>query len=142
MSTEIINVLNYICEKLGIAIDWTVENAMPQAMDILGRYRLFSLVSIGIWVAIKLCLIIATIIVFVKALKAYVKVNATNENNFWWYKSGSYTWVTGIGVTLMMIFGAVGLISLVSFFMDISEMLRWIFVPEIKYLELLKSYVQ
>lgn len=30
MSEEIIKVLDYICEQLGIAIDWTAENVWPQ----------------------------------------------------------------------------------------------------------------
>lgn len=47
MSQEIINVLNYLGEQLGIAIDWTSENIWPQVMDILGRYRLFEIISIS-----------------------------------------------------------------------------------------------
>ena len=48
MSQEIINVLNYLGEQLGIAIGWTSENVWPQVMDILGRYRLFELATTGI----------------------------------------------------------------------------------------------
>lgn len=29
MSTEIIKILDAICDKFGIAIDWTSQNAMP-----------------------------------------------------------------------------------------------------------------
>ena len=45
MSQEIINVLNYLGEQLGIAIDWTFENVWPQVMDILERYRLLEIVG-------------------------------------------------------------------------------------------------
>ena len=53
MSQEIINVLNYLGEQLGIAIDWSSENVWPQVMDILGRYRLFELATTGIWLVIE-----------------------------------------------------------------------------------------
>lgn len=37
-SQEIINVLNYLCQKFGIVIDWTSENVMPYLEDLCGRY--------------------------------------------------------------------------------------------------------
>ena len=58
MSQEIINVLNYLGEQLGIAIDWSSENVWPQVVDILGRYRLFELVTTGIWLVIELAMLI------------------------------------------------------------------------------------
>ena len=35
MSEEIIKVLDYLGEQLGIVIDWSSENVWPQVMDIL-----------------------------------------------------------------------------------------------------------
>lgn len=54
MSQEIINVLEYIGGKLGIALDWTSENIWPQVLDILGRYRILQIVISGIWLAVAL----------------------------------------------------------------------------------------
>ncbi len=45
MSQEIITVLEYIGEKLGIAIDWTAENVMPQVLAVLSRYRILEIVE-------------------------------------------------------------------------------------------------
>ena len=33
-SEQIIEVLNALCEKFGIAIDWTAENVMPYLTDL------------------------------------------------------------------------------------------------------------
>ena len=64
MSQEIINVLNYLGEQLGIAIDWSSENVWPQVMDILGRYRLFELATTSIWLVIELAMLIFAALAF------------------------------------------------------------------------------
>lgn len=38
MSSEIIEVLNAICEKLGFAADWSTQNILPQFYDLIDRY--------------------------------------------------------------------------------------------------------
>lgn len=38
MSEEIIKVLDAVCDKIGIAVDWSAENITPQMMDLFKRY--------------------------------------------------------------------------------------------------------
>ena len=142
MSAEIINVLNYICEKLGIAIDWTAENVMPQITDVLSRYRLFALASTGIRMIIELCVIITALVVFTKAINAYIKFDATHEDNFWWEKMSYGNEPTELACILMIIFAIVGIACIIFFSINVREMLKWFFVPEVKYLEMLKNYIQ
>ena len=37
-SQEIINVLDYLCNKFGIAIDWTSENVIPYIEELCERF--------------------------------------------------------------------------------------------------------
>ena len=37
MSEQIIQVLDYLCEKFGVAIDWTSQNLKPQ-IETLGKH--------------------------------------------------------------------------------------------------------
>ena len=140
MSQEIINVLNYLGEQLGIAIDWSSENVWPQVMDILGRYRLFELVSIGFWLIMEVIMVICAFLLLKKMAKEYMKIKANNEDNFWWhknyYKSNE---LTGFGWALFIISIILGVTSVISIPTDIGEMLKWLIVPEIKYLEMLKG---
>ena len=71
MSEEIINVLNYLGEQIGIAIDWTSQNVMPQVMDILGRYRLFEIAKISFELITGFVFIIIGIILIRKIIKGY-----------------------------------------------------------------------
>ena len=139
MSQEIINVLNYLGEQLGIAIDWTAENVWPQVMDILGRYRLLEIISTAMWILVEIATLVFALIVAVKCIKANGKIRATQEDNFWWYKGYSSTWMTGAGTILTIAAAFFGLCSLSMIPIDIGDLLRWAIVPEIQYLEILKG---
>lgn len=59
-SQEIINVLDYLCRKFGIVIDWTSENIMPYLEDLCGRY-----IEYEIYTSVAYCVILAAIVVVV-----------------------------------------------------------------------------
>lgn len=63
-SSEIISVLDYLCEKLGVAVDWTSENAMPYLEDLcvkLVNYEIYtSIFSIVLWLTVIIVSIVAT----------------------------------------------------------------------------------
>lgn len=139
MSQEIINVLNYLGEQLGIAIDWSSENVWPQIMDILGRYRLLGIVSSCLWIVVQAAFIVYALVVFVKCFKASVKIKVTKQDNFWWYSAYSANWISNAGAVLLIIAGFFGLTSLCILPIEVGDLLRWIIVPEIEYLEMLKG---
>ena len=139
MSQEIINVLNYLGEQLGIAIDWSSENIWPQVMDILGRYRLMEIVYSCLWIIIQSAFIVYALVVFVKCFKASVKIKVTKQDNFWWYSAYSANWMSNAGAVLLIIAGIFGLTSLCILPIEVGDLLRWIIVPEIEYLEMLKG---
>lgn len=141
MSQEIIDVLNYLGEQLGIAIDWTSENVWPQVMDILGRYRVFELISTGCWLLADTVVAIISILVFRNMIKECLKFKSTKEDNLWW-RSTYYSYdLTVFGWILAIVFAFLGVLSIVSIPIDTGELLRWFIIPEIEYLEMLKGLV-
>lgn len=60
LSQEIINVLNYMCQKFGIAIDWTSENVMPYLEDLCGRYIEYEIYMSIAWCAIFVAIVIGS----------------------------------------------------------------------------------
>ena len=139
MSQEIINVLNYLGEQLGIAIDWTSENVWPQVMDILGRYRLFELVSTGFWLIMEVVMVFGVFLILKRMAKDYMKIKADQKDNFWWRRRYGDNELTGFGRALLIISLLLGVISVISIPIDINEMFKWFIIPEIKYLEMLKG---
>lgn len=139
MSQEIINVLEYLSNQLGIAIDWTSENVWPQVMDILGRYRLFELATTGIWLVAEVVMVVVAFFVLKSMAKDYMKIKKTKEDNFWWHKNYYGNELSGFGWALFIVSVIFGVTSAISFPLDIGEMLEWLIIPEIKYLEMLKG---
>ena len=139
MSEEIIKVLDYLGEQLGIAIDWTSENVWPQVMDILGRYRLFELVSTGFWLIMEIIIVFSVFLILKRMAKDYTKIKADQEDNFWWRRRYGDNELTGFGWALFIISLLLGVTSVITIPIDIGEMFKWLIVPEIKYLEMLKG---
>jgi hypothetical protein len=139
MSQEIINVLNYLGEQLGIVIDWSSENVWPQVMDILGRYRLLEIISTCMWIFVEIVFVVISLIAIIKCIKASARIRKTKEDNFWWYRGYSTTWMSGAGTTITILSVILGSSSLFALPMNIGKLLKWIIVPEIKYLEMLKG---
>ena len=54
-SSELITVLNYLAQKLGIVIDWTSDNVMPYIENLCARFIeyeiLNSFITVGAWAA-------------------------------------------------------------------------------------------
>lgn len=139
MSQEIINVLNYLGEQFGIVIDWTSENVWPQVMDILGRYRLFELVSTGLWLIIEIVMAICALLLLKRMAKNYMKIKVDKKDNFWWHQGYFSCELTILGWAFFIISIFLGVTSAISIPINIGEMLKWLIVPEIKYLEMLKG---
>ena len=139
MSEEIIKVLDYLGEQLGIAIDWTSENIWPQVMDILGRYRLLEIISTCMWIFAETVFVVVSLIAIVKCLKASARIRKTKEDNFWWYRGYSSTWMSGAGAIITILSAVFGGSSLFMLPMDVGKLLKWIIVPEILYLEMLQG---
>lgn len=53
VSAQIIEVINAICEKFGIVLDWSNENVWPYLQDLMGRFINYTI-----------CIEVATIILF------------------------------------------------------------------------------
>ena len=139
MSQEIIKVLDYLAQQLGVAIDWSAENVWPQVMDILGRYRLLEMISSGLMIIAEIAMIVFGLIVAIKCIKANAKIRATKEDNFWWYRGYSSTWMSGAGTILVIVAAFFGIGAMFMIPIDIGDLLRWAIVPEIQYLEMLKG---
>ena len=139
MSQEIIKVLDYLAQQLGVVIDWSAENVWPQVMNILGRYRLLEMISSSLMIVAEIAMIIFGLVVAIKCIKANAKIRATKEDNFWWYRGYSSNCLSGAGITLALTAAFFGIRALFIVPADIGELLRWAIVPEIQYLEMLKG---
>lgn len=69
MSEEIIKVLDSLCEKFGIAIDWTSQNVVPYLKELVGRFINYEVVTSIFWIIVGVIAIIIPVIVIKKISK-------------------------------------------------------------------------
>ena len=83
MSNEIIKVLDHICDKFGIAIDWSSSNIIPYLQDLMVRITKYVTYTSIFWLVISILTIIISIYLSIKLVK--------------WSKDTSYDDVITIG---------------------------------------------
>lgn len=59
VSDQIIDVINALCEKLGVTVDWTTENVLPQIESLCKKYIDFEINTSVFWIVLiaVLCLL-------------------------------------------------------------------------------------
>lgn len=58
MSAQIIEVLNNICEKFGIAVDWTSKNIQPYLKELMAKCINYKLATDIVWLVVGIILLI------------------------------------------------------------------------------------
>ena len=73
-SDEVITILNDLCAKFGIAIDWTAENVMPYVQDLGSRFVSYTLITTIISLSIKFAILFIGLYIFYRSIKWLIKV--------------------------------------------------------------------
>lgn len=143
-----------IAEKFGIFIDWSAENIVPQIMDILTRYRTYELFSRGFELAIWLFAFITGLIILIKMIKGLFDDISYEDfpdgkARYQYIDKGYFSWKTDYegniclaDITVMgfvrLIYGAAGtLFGGIAILCLISTFIKWIFIPEIMFYQLI-----
>lgn len=65
ISSQIIEVLDHLCSKFGVAIDWSQENVWPYLQELTAKYISWEIATSWAWLAFGVILITATIALFI-----------------------------------------------------------------------------
>ena len=77
ISDQIIAVINDLCQKFGIAIDWTSENVLPYIEDLCARYIQFEIQTSIAWIV---CMVAVTLLAgLVWAISAIVVAHSCSD---------------------------------------------------------------
>lgn len=139
MDKELCNAIDKIAEKIGIAIDWSSKNVMPYIQDIMQRYRTMNIVNNIIVTTV--CAIIITICVIgaVKITKGITNGSQNMVSSIWF--DADYDAVSIFSKTASIIIAISFLISVIVFCGATGELMGWLYVPEVKFLEVLKGFM-
>ena len=116
VSDQIIEVLNYLGEKLGVTIDWTSENVWPYVQTLCGKYINWEIATSVVWIVIGIALIILAIIAFKGARNPNI-----NDEGF-----------------LYLVFIVLLIFGILIIFTQIFDIIKCIYIPELQIYEYIK----
>lgn len=89
VSEQIIQVLDALCAKFGIVIDWTATNVMPQLEVLCGKFIRFEIWTSVFWMVFVTVLLAACWIVFGSTYKGAEKCFYDEEYLVTWVNGAS-----------------------------------------------------
>lgn len=129
-SEEIINVLDYLCKKFGIVVDWTSENVIPYIQDLCARYIQYEVFTSIAWMiaipTITLIISIPLIITHKKAKKL---------------RWDSFEFVTVVAIAFWIIFTIMACASIIVICVQAFEIIQCYTLPEKTILEYLETLI-
>ena len=81
VSSEIIEVLDYLGEKFGIAIDWTSNNVLPYLQTLADKFIKWEISTSIVWIVIATFVIVAMIVLI--NLKGIREINEETYGMLW-----------------------------------------------------------
>ena len=133
MSQQIIEVLEYFGDKLGVAIDWTTENIMPYIEQLFKRYVTMQIVTSSVLIAIGAMLCIASIVICNILIKQKMKIDKDKINILFWERGYSSIEPTFFGVWVIVLTIGLCIAGVVLIFCNIMSLLQWIIIPEVPF---------
>ena len=112
-SSQFIEVLDALCEKFGIVVDWTSQNVMPYLTDLATR-----LISYEIWTSAARIVILGVVFVVIWKLTK----NARKDFSFGNEGKCVCAWVAC---------GIIGIIFVVVACVEVFDIIRALTIPEV-----------
>ena len=115
VSNQIIAVLDAICEKFGIAIDWTASNIMPYLQDLCKRIVSYEIATSVAWVVLQVVIVVLAFHIRNKKVKPIAESDGDD------YSLSGYTIVCAI----------ITVIAFIVICVQAVDIVRSLTIPEI-----------
>ncbi len=71
MNNTIVEVINTLCEKFGIAIDWTSTNVIPQIQELMNKYIHYEIATSIVWIVVSAIIGVIAILSFILTVQDF-----------------------------------------------------------------------
>ena len=134
VSEQIIEVLDALCEKFGITIDWTADNVLPYMESLCTKLISWEILTSVYWICL---LTILTLIGFFVMKKVHTKCNEVNQSeNF--SRCQQDDWET-INVIVWVCFIVLLVVSVVMIAFQVHDIITCVTFPEMMLIEKIQS---
>lgn len=129
VADQIIQVIEYLGQKFGIAIDWSAENVLPLAQTLMERIARWCIAENVFFVALNLVGLIVGIIIFSISTQKLPKLDSDDD----------------IGATLciggLIIFCVIGIAGAIGLCVNTYYLVQSIAFPELAVFEYIQSFM-
>lgn len=142
VSNQIIETLEYLFEKFGIAVDWSTETVLPAVQALMERYAKYQIVRSCIWIAICLLILLVIALIYKRAFADYRNLEKAKSTPFWyvgyddkWRMSETFETITYFAAG----FGIVAIIGIICYVINITS---WVCIPEIEFTKAVSNLIK
>lgn len=140
MSDAIIKVIDHLAEKIGVAVDWTADNIIPQVLDIMARYREYEIVINALSVLLCIGWLVCVFIAIKKCiLPAHKRCKENEEDNFWFWECCGDIEFNVAGIIILAFAIGISVAAIILCIQSIGELTRWALIPEVQFYKLISG---
>lgn len=132
LSDQIIQVLEYLAEKMGVTIDWSQQNVMPYMQQICEKYIRYEIATSIMWMLTGLAFI-ASAVWWIRACKICMK---KYEDAMWHSEWNMAAWSC---VAALAICAVIGIVIVLS---QVHDIMRCILFPEAQIYSYIKALME
>ena len=137
ISEQVIKVLDAVCDKFGIAIDWTSNNVIPYIEQLGNKIITYDICNSIMWLVIG-SVIPLTVAILIKKFLNKKKLEAKERMNDYYYTDGSLdegAWCCYAMIIVLII------IAIILTANNIQDIIQDIVFPEKTIIEFIKPYI-
>lgn len=128
VSDQIIQVLDALCDKFGLAIDWGAQNVLPYAQELMGKMVSYELWMSLVWVGFELLYIAIYGFVSFRLFKIYDEPY-DNDKEF-------------CAILFRTIGGFIAFVCFIGFFIDLESVITCLTFPEKIVFEMMQNMMK
>lgn len=128
VSDQIIQVLDALCDKFGLAIDWGAQNVLPYAQELMGKMVSYELWTSLVWVGFELLYIAIYGFVSFRLFKIYDELYDDDKELY-----AILFWTIG---------GFIAIFCFIGFFTDLESVITCLIFPEKIVFEMMQSMMK
>lgn len=132
ISDQIIQVLEYLAEKMGVTIDWSQQNVLPYVQQICEKYIRYEIATSVMWLVVGL-MFVASTICWIREYKYCMK----KFDECWW--SSLWDFVAMLCVVALVLCAISGILIIL---VQMNDIMRCIFLPEAQIYSYIKSLMK
>ena len=137
ISEQVIKVLDVVCDKFGIAIDWTSNNVMPYLQQVGNKIITYDICVSIMWLVIGSAIPL-TVAILIKKFLNKKKLEAKETINDYYYTDGSLDDGAEFCYAIIIVLIIIAIVLTVN---NIQSIIQDIVFPEKTLIEFIKPYI-